>query len=89
VIEAKAEGREVVQPEEAVAESGATDLLSALRASVEAAKKGRSGGADEKSDGKAKSGSSGKSTAKSGTKPGGKTSAKSKAKSGSGTRKSA
>jgi DNA end-binding protein Ku len=41
VIEAKAEGREVVQPEEAVAESGATDLLSALRASVEAAKKGR------------------------------------------------
>jgi DNA end-binding protein Ku len=41
VIEAKIEGREVVQPEEAVAESGATDLLSALRASVEAAKKGR------------------------------------------------
>jgi DNA end-binding protein Ku len=41
VIEAKIEGREVVQPEEAAAEPGATDLLSALRASVEAAKKGR------------------------------------------------
>jgi DNA end-binding protein Ku len=41
VIEAKIEGREIVQPEEAPAETGATDLLSALRASVEAAKKGR------------------------------------------------
>jgi DNA end-binding protein Ku len=41
VIEAKVEGKEIVQPEEAEAESGATDLLSALRASVEAAKKSR------------------------------------------------
>jgi len=41
VIDAKAEGREVVQPEETKAEPAATDLLAALRASVEAAKKGR------------------------------------------------
>jgi DNA end-binding protein Ku len=41
VIEAKIEGKEIVQPEEAEAETGATDLLSALRASVEAAKKSR------------------------------------------------
>jgi DNA end-binding protein Ku len=41
VIEAKIEGREVVQPEEAAAEPAATDLLGALRASVEAAKKSR------------------------------------------------
>jgi DNA end-binding protein Ku len=43
VIEAKAEGREVVQPAEAEPEAAATDLLAALRASVEAAKKGRTG----------------------------------------------
>src|SRR3954467_9156082 len=41
VIEAKVEGKEIVQPEEGEAETGATDLLSALRASVEAAKKSR------------------------------------------------
>ena len=41
VIEAKAEGREVIQPQEAGPEPAATDLLAALRASVEAAKKGR------------------------------------------------
>lgn len=41
VIEAKAEGREVVQPEEPEEESTVVDLMSALRASVEAAKKGR------------------------------------------------
>lgn len=40
VIEAKAEGREVVQPAE-VEQPAAADLLSALRASVEAAKKSR------------------------------------------------
>ncbi|GAA2722615.1 Ku protein [Actinocorallia aurantiaca] len=56
VIEAKAEGREVVQP--AVAEQpAAADLLSALRASVEAAKKSRgeaSGGSgkEKKTSGK-------------------------------------
>ncbi|MEO5877927.1 MAG: Ku protein [Streptosporangiaceae bacterium] len=41
VIDAKAEGRAVVQPEEARAEPAATDLLAALRASVEAAKQSR------------------------------------------------
>ncbi|MQA87765.1 MAG: Ku protein [Streptosporangiales bacterium] len=42
VIEAKVEGREVVQPEGVAEEEGAVvDLMAALRASVEAAKKGR------------------------------------------------
>jgi DNA end-binding protein Ku len=42
VIEAKVEGREVVQPVEAQPTSGTVvDLMAALRASVEAAKKGR------------------------------------------------
>ncbi len=48
VIEAKIEGREVVAPAEPAAESGTVvDLMSALRASVEAAKKGRSGEVEE------------------------------------------
>jgi DNA end-binding protein Ku len=42
VIDAKIEGREVVEPEEAQPTAGTVvDLMSALRASVEAAKKGR------------------------------------------------
>ncbi|MFC5749372.1 Ku protein [Actinomadura rugatobispora] len=41
VIEAKIEGREVTRPEAEAAEEPAADLLSALRASVEAAKKER------------------------------------------------
>jgi DNA end-binding protein Ku len=42
VIEAKAEGREVVEPEEQQPTAGnVVDLMSALRASVDAAKKGR------------------------------------------------
>jgi DNA end-binding protein Ku len=42
VIEAKIEGREVVEPEDAQPTAGnVVDLMSALRASVEAAKKGR------------------------------------------------
>ena len=45
VIEAKVAGQEVVQPEEAQPTSGTVvDLMAALRASVEAAKKGRSEG---------------------------------------------
>ena len=49
VIDAKVEGREVVQPEEAQPTSGTVvDLMAALRASVEAAKKGASGGAEKK-----------------------------------------
>ncbi|HEY7486288.1 MAG TPA: Ku protein [Streptosporangiaceae bacterium] len=51
VIEAKAEGREVVQPEPTAEEPAAADLLSALRASVEAAKKSR-GADDDKGDDK-------------------------------------
>ena len=43
LIEAKVEGREVVQPPEAATDSGTVvDLMAALRASVEAAKQGRS-----------------------------------------------
>jgi DNA end-binding protein Ku len=43
LIEAKVEGREVVQPQEPAADSGTVvDLMAALRASVEAAKQGRS-----------------------------------------------
>ncbi|TDE22932.1 Ku protein [Actinomadura sp. 6K520] len=43
VIDAKVEGREVARPAEEPAEEPAADLLSALRASVEAAKKSRGG----------------------------------------------
>ena len=51
VIEAKIEGREVVQPNEAQPTSGTVvDLMAALRASVEAAKKGRPPAADAKAD---------------------------------------
>jgi DNA end-binding protein Ku len=41
VIEAKVAGKEVVRPEEPEAEPAAVDLLDALRASVESARKGR------------------------------------------------
>ncbi|WP_030173154.1 Ku protein, partial [Spirillospora albida] len=44
VIDAKIEGREITRPAEEGAEEPAADLLSALRASVEAAKKSRAGG---------------------------------------------
>ncbi|MFB4297132.1 Ku protein [Actinomadura sp. NTSP31] len=44
VIDAKVEGREVTRPSEEAEEEPAADLLSALRASVEAAKKSRGGG---------------------------------------------
>ena len=45
LIAAKVEGREVVQPEQPASDSGTVvDLMAALRASVEAAKQGRSGG---------------------------------------------
>ncbi|GLY84680.1 Ku protein [Actinoallomurus iriomotensis] len=98
VIEAKVEGKEVV-PQEAEEEvPAASDLLSALRASVEAAKKGRSGARQAKgdgkadADGKAKRSTSGKTGTggKSGKSSTGKSNAsKSKAKSGSGSRKSA
>jgi DNA end-binding protein Ku len=104
VIEAKIEGKELVSPEPEEAAPAASDLLSALRASVEAAKKGRSGGASTKAgDSKAKKTASdkngakskptaaksrAKTTSKSTAKTGAK-SAKPRAKSGNGTRKSA
>jgi DNA end-binding protein Ku len=48
LIEAKIAGREVVAPAEPVAETGkVVDLMAALRASVEAARSGRTGGAAE------------------------------------------
>jgi DNA end-binding protein Ku len=47
VIDAKTEGREVVMPETAERPAEAVDLLSALRASVEAAKKSRGGEPDK------------------------------------------
>ncbi|RSN58011.1 MULTISPECIES: non-homologous end joining protein Ku [Actinomadura] len=54
VIDAKVEGREVARPAEEAEEEPAADLLSALRASVEAAKKSRGGaGAGEKAARKA------------------------------------
>jgi DNA end-binding protein Ku len=47
VIEAKIAGKEVVQPEAPPEERPAVDLMAALRASVEAAKKGRATGTDD------------------------------------------
>jgi DNA end-binding protein Ku len=48
LIEAKVEGKEVVQPAEPAGDTGTVvDLMAALRASVEAARSGRSGGAAE------------------------------------------
>jgi DNA end-binding protein Ku len=91
VIEAKVEGKEVVPQEPEEAAPAASDLLSALRASVEAAKKGRSGGGapaedDGKAETKPKRTTSGKAKA---GKSGKTTTTKSKAKSGGGSRKSA
>ncbi|HET7529662.1 MAG TPA: Ku protein [Mycobacteriales bacterium] len=73
LIEAKVEGREVVQPEQPAGDTGTVvDLMAALRASVEAAREGR-GAAD---DGSASSGTtSGRSTSRSGKKASGKKSA--------------
>ncbi|MFC6878455.1 Ku protein [Actinomadura yumaensis] len=48
VIDAKVEGREVTRPAAEAEEEPAADLLSALRASVEAAKKSRGGGGAKK-----------------------------------------
>ena len=73
LIEAKVEGREVVQPEQPAGDTGTVvDLMAALRASVEAAKQGRAGGsaADDSSSSRtssktAKSSTANKSAAKS------------------------
>ncbi|HEY0538381.1 MAG TPA: Ku protein [Actinoallomurus sp.] len=95
VIEAKIEGKEIVAQEPEEEAPAASDLLSALRASVEAAKKGRSGGESDakakKSTSRGKAGTGAKAGGKSGStrKTGGPKSTKSGTKSGSGTRKSA
>jgi DNA end-binding protein Ku len=53
VIDAKVEGREIVEPEEAQPSAGnVVDLMSALRASVDAAKKGRTQSAAAKTPAK-------------------------------------
>jgi DNA end-binding protein Ku len=76
IIDAKVEGKEIVAQEPTEEAPAASDLLSALRASVEAAKKGRSG----RSGDKAKSGSSSRSRAKPAAKSGGKTEGKTETK---------
>ncbi len=94
VIEAKVEGREVVQPEAEEEAPAAADLLSALRASVEAAKKGRGEGTAGKDGqagrasgaGKGSGGKAGRSGGGAAKKP---AASKSKAKAKSGARKSA
>jgi DNA end-binding protein Ku len=64
LIEAKVEGREVVQPVEPAADGGTVvDLMAALRASVEAARQGRTGTAEGKAATPAASRSGGKKTA--------------------------
>ncbi|TYB46710.1 Ku protein [Actinomadura chibensis] len=71
VIDAKIEGREVARPAEEAEEAPAADLLSALRASVEAAKKSRgekAGKAASGKDGAAKKPAARKASSGSGTK---------------------
>ncbi|WP_182887765.1 Ku protein [Microbispora sp. H10885] len=78
VIEAKVAGREIVAPEAPAEQGPAVDLMAALRASVEAAKRERQGaGAAEKSAAKTPVKAAGKSTAKSATKSAAKSAAKS------------
>jgi DNA end-binding protein Ku len=80
LIEAKVEGREVVQPAEPAADSGTVvDLMAALRASVEAAREGRGAAPAETKKSASSRGGTGRSAAK-------KTPAK---KSSSGTAKKA
>ncbi|MFF4774047.1 Ku protein [Microtetraspora fusca] len=74
VIEAKVAGKEVVTPEAPTEEKPAVDLMAALRASVEAAKREREGREPARKKEAAASGA--KSAAKSGTKAGGKAAAK-------------
>jgi DNA end-binding protein Ku len=71
VIEAKAEGREVVQPTPTEEEPAAADLLSALRASVDAAKKSRGAATDAKDGDKEPAEKGGAAKKASGSKPAG------------------
>ena len=94
IIDAKVEGKEIVAPEPEEAAPAASDLLSALRASVEAAKKGRAGGAKNAKDSggdddaKAEPGTSA-AKPKAGNAKSKTGNAKPRTKSGSGGRKSA
>jgi DNA end-binding protein Ku len=78
VIDAKVEGREIVQAEDQQPSAGnVVDLMSALRASVDAAKKGRSqSGSDDAATTEASNGAAKKSTTKSTTNSDGKSAAK-------------
>jgi DNA end-binding protein Ku len=88
VIDAKAEGRQVLQPEAAQPTSGTVvDLMAALRASVDAAKKERAGAADapakrtaSPAPGKAASKAATKAATKAGAKPATKPATKATAK---------
>jgi DNA end-binding protein Ku len=65
LIDAKVQGKEVVQPEQPAADTGkVVDLMAALRASVEAAREGRTGDASTAGSTTSKK-SSAKKTAKS------------------------
>ncbi|MGI8679498.1 MAG: Ku protein [Jatrophihabitans sp.] len=80
VISAKAEGREVVEPEEQQPTAGnVVDLMSALRASVDAAKKGR-GTSDAAAGAKSPAKSSAKSATKTPAKAAGRVAGKAPAK---------
>jgi DNA end-binding protein Ku len=83
LIEAKVEGREVVQPEQPAGDTGkVVDLMAALRASVEAAKQGRAGGsaADDSSSARTSSKSAKSTSAKKPAARGAKTSTAKSAK---------
>jgi DNA end-binding protein Ku len=72
VIDAKIEGHEVVAPGPAQEEPGAVvDLMAALRASVEAARKGRPGGGMEDGSATSESASAGGGSAEGGSAEGG------------------
>jgi DNA end-binding protein Ku len=82
VIEAKVEGHELVAPAARADDGGAVvDLMAALRASVDAAKKGRVGGPDAaEKRAEARSALGGDKAAKKGAKPAAKKAAKAPAK---------
>ncbi|GAA4208409.1 Ku protein [Microbispora amethystogenes] len=87
VIEAKVAGREIVAPEAPAEQGPAVDLMAALRASVEAAKRERQGAEaakpQERTAAKSAAGSSAKSAGKSAAKPAAKSAAKSDGKAAS------
>ena len=77
VIEAKVEGRDVVQPAATQPTSGTVvDLMAALRASVEAAKRSQDGGPAAPADDTAPARTAAKAAGKASAKPGRKTPAK-------------